>query len=298
MSNPELAENKVLEVVAETTAPALSYEELLEAHPSEASQEEREAEREAAEQLQQELAAAREQVGDGWLAGGASGRLVGHWCRGLRGCLRYADCPGPPPRAVGLQSLCASACCWTACRLPAPRSDWLASRRASRKQPARCAAGLLEQLHQMCDSLAARQPRHQKYWQCAHTIPTPAIALVPFLQAAALRQQEAAVRKEQADVLKAAERAEKEVSPCLSARMPACECCLQAGRHVPVAMPSADLCPGLGASCLTSSVLVRVPPAICSWLPCKLRRRGRLWLLPLRALCCLQPSRPSVRAAC
>lgn len=31
--NPELAENKVLEVVSETSAPALSYEDLLEAHP-------------------------------------------------------------------------------------------------------------------------------------------------------------------------------------------------------------------------------------------------------------------------
>jgi hypothetical protein len=71
VSNPELAENKVLEVVAEPTAPVLSYEELLEAHPSEATQEEREAEREASEQLQQELAEAREQVGaacgPGWL---------------------------------------------------------------------------------------------------------------------------------------------------------------------------------------------------------------------------------------
>ena len=71
VSNPELAENKVLEVVAEPTAPVLSYEELLEAHPSEATQEEREAEREASEQLQQELAKAREQVGaacgPGWL---------------------------------------------------------------------------------------------------------------------------------------------------------------------------------------------------------------------------------------
>lgn len=32
-ANPELAENKVLEVVSETSAPALSYEDLLEAHP-------------------------------------------------------------------------------------------------------------------------------------------------------------------------------------------------------------------------------------------------------------------------
>ena len=34
VASPELAENKCLEVVSETTAPALSYEDLLEAHPS------------------------------------------------------------------------------------------------------------------------------------------------------------------------------------------------------------------------------------------------------------------------
>ncbi|KAI7836826.1 hypothetical protein COHA_009327 [Chlorella ohadii] len=62
VESPELAENKCLEVVSETAAPALSYEELLEAHPSEATQEEREAEREAAAALQVEIEEARETI--------------------------------------------------------------------------------------------------------------------------------------------------------------------------------------------------------------------------------------------
>jgi uncharacterized protein YbjT (DUF2867 family) len=64
VASPELAENKVLEVVAETAAPALSYDELLAAHPSEESQEEREAAREAAAALAAEIAEAQAALAD------------------------------------------------------------------------------------------------------------------------------------------------------------------------------------------------------------------------------------------
>jgi hypothetical protein len=91
----------------------------------------------------------------------------------------------------------------------------------------------------MQDALPAAVSHSSKTISGALTL-APAIAPVPLLQAAALRQQEAAVRKEQADVLKAAERAEKEVRPCPPACQPVCLRVLPAGRPMPVAMHSAD----------------------------------------------------------
>eukprot|EP00887_Chlorella_sp_A99_P003986 scaffold11.g3986.t1 len=90
VDNPALAQNKVLEVVAETTAPALSYKDLLAAHPEEQSQDERDAQRAARVQLLAWLEEAR-----GALAGAearfAQAREVAAAATGRAGAAREAE---------------------------------------------------------------------------------------------------------------------------------------------------------------------------------------------------------------
>ncbi|KAK9817799.1 hypothetical protein WJX72_002337 [[Myrmecia] bisecta] len=62
VANPDVAENKVLEVVAETSAPLLGYEALLQQQPVEVSQEARREAQRAAEEAQERLAEAQEQA--------------------------------------------------------------------------------------------------------------------------------------------------------------------------------------------------------------------------------------------
>ena len=62
IADPSLAENKCLEVVAETTAPLVSYEELLGQIPVEITQEDKIAREEAAQKAAADVAAAEELV--------------------------------------------------------------------------------------------------------------------------------------------------------------------------------------------------------------------------------------------
>ncbi|BDA45967.1 probable protein TIC 62, chloroplastic at N-terminal half [Coccomyxa sp. Obi] len=62
VANPELTENKVLEVVAETTAPLTPYEDLLSAAPSDESQADKLERLRAAAEAEEQLEAARQRV--------------------------------------------------------------------------------------------------------------------------------------------------------------------------------------------------------------------------------------------
>jgi FKBP-type peptidyl-prolyl cis-trans isomerase len=76
IANPELGENKCLEVVAETTAPALSYEALLQAQPTEVTKEEQQQLAEAVAEARSELQAAERALSAAEAALAASGDKV------------------------------------------------------------------------------------------------------------------------------------------------------------------------------------------------------------------------------